>query len=50
MNEIIKELQFQVDCYDNKVIDGYELNQAIQEIVWHYAELYNVKYKRIRVK
>ena len=50
MNEILKELQFQVDCYDNKVIDGDELNQAIQEIVWHYAELYNVKYKRIRVK
>jgi len=50
MNELIKELQFQVDCFDNKVIDGDELNQAIQEIVWHYTELYNVKYKKIKVK
>jgi len=50
MNEILKELQFQVDCYDNKVIDGDELNQAIQEIVWNFAEVYNIKPKRIRVK
>jgi len=50
MNELIKELQFQVDCFDNKVIDGDELNQAIQEIVWNFAEVYNIKPKRIRIK
>ena len=49
MNEILKELQFQVDCYDNKVIDGAELNQAIQEIVWNFAEVYNINPKRMRV-
>jgi len=47
MNEILKELQFQVDCYDDKVIDGDELNQAIQEIVWHYAEVHNIKPEKI---
>jgi len=45
MKELLNELQFHLNCYENKDIDGDDLNQAIQEIVWNFAEVYNIKLK-----
>ena len=50
MNEILKELQFQVDCYDNKVIDSSEFHQATEEIIQHFAAKYNVKNYKLKIK
>lgn len=50
MNEILKELQFQVDCYDNKVIDSDEFHQAIEEIIQHFAVKYDVKNYKLKIK
>jgi hypothetical protein len=50
MNEILKELQFQVDCYDNKVIDSDEFRQAIEEIIQHFAAKYDVTNYKLKIK
>jgi citrate lyase gamma subunit len=50
MNEILKELQFQVDCYDNKIIDSDDFHQAIEEIIQHSATKYNVKNYKLKIK
>ena len=50
MNEILKELQFQVDCYDNKVIDSGDFHQAIEEIIQHFAVKYDVKNYKLKIK
>jgi hypothetical protein len=43
MSKLLNELQFHLNCYESEVIDKDDLKQAIQEIVWNFAEVYNVK-------